>query len=197
MNLKQLTKEIEEYNRVVYPKVVSYNKKLNLLLTSSTLKDEEKANVLLIGDNKWYTGCHQWYLRIHIDVYNDTIKDIISNHLWNIPLNTICSFEELYQEISKLLYKPYITQLTIYDVALRLAIGRRELRLLPKEYVYIHAKPRITYGNLYKSHLVSLKPNGWNIQVPICVFEKHFKGLKSYEPYIIEDFLCFLAKIGY
>ena len=191
MNLKQ---RIKEYNTGINPKVIGHNEKLRQLLYVSTLTNEKKAKVLLIGDINWYPGCHQWYLKFHKDVYDDTIADIINHRLWEIPLNMFGSFEELYDSFYKWLLRPYINQLTIYDVALRLVLARDETRLLPHDYVYIHAKPRGVYQYLYHTRMVLYKPNGWNTKVPIEVFRKKFSDLKPFESYLIEDLLCYIAK---
>lgn len=190
MNLKQ---RIKEYNADIYPQVIDSYKKLRQLYVA-TLADDKEAKLLLIGDINWYPGCHQWYLKLHQDVYDGTIADIISHRLWEIPLDTFSSFEELYDSIYKWLRRPYINQLTIYDVVLRLIIARKEERLMPCEYVYIHAKPRVVYRYLYHAKLVSHKPKGWNIKVPIEVFRKSFRDLTPFESYLIEDLLCHIAK---
>ena len=190
MNLRQ---RIKEYNEVVYPLVLEHNKKLSRLLTSA-LTDEEKAKVLLIDVNGWCNGCHQWYLRLHKDIYDGVIADIISHRLWEMPLDAFNSFEDLYNNIAQWLRRPYINQLTIYDVALRLVIAREESRLMPRDFVYVHAKPRLVYRRLYQAKLVSYKPHGWNIRVPTKEFHKHFSALKRFESYLIEDLLCYIAK---
>ena len=189
MNLKLL---IEDYNRKV-PRVLKDNEHLKSLLLSAK-SDEVKAVLLLLGDNKWYVGCHQWYLRLHKDIYDGVIADIISHRLWEIPLDAFNSFEELYDNIAQWLRRPYINQLTIYDVALRLVIAREESRLMPLDYVYVHAKPRAVYRHLYQAKLVSYKPHGWNIRVPTEEFRKHFGALKSFDSYMIEILLCYIAK---
>lgn len=190
MNIK---KRIKEYNEKIYPDVLKHNDRLrNLLVSDST--DEYKATVLLIGDDDWYTGCHQWYLKLYKDIYNQVIADIVNHRLWDMPLDKFSSFEELYESIGHWLQRRYVNQLTIYDVALRLVLARKEERLKPKEFVYIHAKPRKLYRDLYKSKLVSYKPNGWNIKVPIKEFRKNFSNLIVFESYLIEDLLCYIAK---
>jgi len=189
MNLKQL---IEDYNRKV-SRVLKYNEHLKSLLLSAK-SDEVKAMLLLLGDNKWYVGCHQWYLRLHKDIYDGAIADIISHRLWEMPLDDFNSFEDLYDNIAQWLRRPYINQLTIYDVALRLVIAREERRLMPRDYVYVHAKPREVYRYLYQAKLVSYKPNGWNIRVPTNEFRKHFSALNPFESYLIEALLCYIAK---
>lgn len=190
MNLKQ---RIKEYNEDVYPLVLDHNKKLRQLLVSN-LTDEEKAKVLLIGVNGWCKGGHQWYLRLHKDIYDGAIADIISHRLWEMPLEAFSSFEELYDNIAQWLRRPYINQLTIYDVTLRLVIAREDSRLMPRDFVYVHAKPRGVYRYLYQAKLVSYKPCGWNISVPTKEFHKHFSALKRFESYLIEDLLCYIAK---
>ena len=190
MNLKQ---RIKEYNEEVYPLVLDHNEKLSRLLTSA-LTDEEKAKVLLIDVNGWCKRGHQWYLRLHKDIYDGTIADIISHRLWEMPLDAFNSYEELYDNIAQWLRRPYINQLTIYDVALRLVIAREESRLMPLDYVYVHAKPRAVYRHLYQAKLVSDKPHVWNIRVPTQEFRKHFSALKPFESYLIEDLLCYIAK---
>ena len=190
MNLKQ---RIKEYNEVIYPLVLDHNKQLRQLL-ASTLSDEEKAKVLLIDVNGFCKGCHQWYLRLHKDIYDGAIADIISHRLWDMPLEAFNSFEELYDNIAQWLRRPYINQLTIYDVALRLVIARGEPRLMPRDYVYVHAKPRVVYRDLYQAKLVSYKPYGWNTRIPTKEFRKHFSALTPFESYLIEDLLCYIAK---
>lgn len=190
MNIKQ---RIKEFNADIYPKALNDQKKLRKLFVS-TLTYDKKAKLLLIGDIDWYPGCHQWYLKINKEVYDGTIADIVSHRLWEIPLDGFCSFEELYNSIYQWLRRPYINQLTIYDVTLRLVLTRNELRLLPHDYVYLHAKPRVVYQYLYHTKLVSHKPNGWNIKVPIEVFYKTFSDLTPFESYLIEDLLCYIAK---
>lgn len=190
MNLKQ---RIKEYNEEIYPLVLDHNKKLSGQLTSA-LTDEEKAKMLLIDVNGWCKGCHQWYLRLHKDIYDGAIADIISHRLWEMPLDDFNSFEDLYDNIAQWLRRPYINQLTIYDVALRLVIAREESRLMPRDFVYVHAKPRLVYRRLYQAKLVSYKPHGWNIRVPTEEFRKHFGALNPFESYLIEALLCYIAK---
>ena len=187
---------IGEYNTKIYPEVENHNKRLREL-AASTLSDEEKAKKLLIDVNGWCKGGHQWYLKFHKDVYNETIADIISHHVWDMPLDEFASFEDLYYSFYQWLRRPYINQLTIYDVALRLVLAREEYRLMPRDFVYIHAKPRKVYDYLYKAKLVSQKPKGWIIKVPVKEFRKHFSTLKHFESYLIEDLLCYIAKNNY
>ncbi len=188
-----LRQRIKEYNEVVYPEVENHNKRLKQLL-ASPLSDEEKAKVLLFDVNGWCKGCHQWYLRLHKDIYDGAIADIISHRIWEMPLDSFNSFEELYDNIAQWLRRPYINQLTIYDVALRLVIAREKLHLMPRNNVYIHAKPRVVYRYLYQAKLVSYKPTDWNIKVPTNEFSKHFSALIYFESYLIEDLLCYIAK---
>ena len=190
MDLKTV---IGEYNTKIYPEVEEHNKRLRKL-AFLTLSDEERAKKLLIDVNGWCKGGHQWYLKFHKDIYNETIADIISHQVWDMPLDEFASFEALYDSFYQWLRRPYINQLTIYDVVLRLVIAREEKRLMPCEFVYIHAKPRKVYGYLYKTKQVLQKPQGWNIKVPVEEFRKNFGTLKHFDSYLIEDLLCYIAK---
>ena len=188
-----LKRAIDDYNAKIYPEVENHNKRLRQLATL-TLTDEEKAEKLLIDVNGWCKGGHQWYLKFHKDVYDGTIADIVSHQVWDMSLDSFASFEELYDSFYQWLRRPYINQLAIYDVVLRLVIAREEERLMPRDFVYIHAKPRMVYGDLYKAKLVLQEPKGWNIKVPTKEFFEIFGNLKKFESYLIEDLLCYIAK---
>ena len=84
---------IKEYNEKVFPEVLRHNRMLSQLLVS-TSTDENKAKVLLIGDTNWYPGCHQWYLRLHKDLYKDMIYTIVKYRIWEMSLDSFSSFKK-------------------------------------------------------------------------------------------------------
>ena len=75
-------------------------------------------------------------------------------------------------------------------MATRIVIAQGEKRLMPKDYLYLHAKPREIYNELLKSGLVSYKPQEWNVIIPIGKVPE----FGSMEPYYIEDMLCQIGK---
>ena len=162
MNLKQ---RIKEYNEEVYPLVLDHNKKLRQLLVSN-LTDEEKAKVLLIDVNGWCKGGHQWSLRLHKDIYDGAIADIISHRLWEMPLEAFSSFEELYDNIAQWLRRPYINQLTIYDVTLRLVIAREDSRLMPRDFVYVQQSQGVSIGTYIKRNWFHTSPVAGTLVYP-------------------------------
>ena len=182
-----LASKVQQYrNGFVSP----INNKIGVI-TSPSSTDIDKALGLLIGDVKWYVGCHQWYLKLYPSVKNQMINDIIRRKLWNIPLNKYNSFEDIYKDIRKWFSRNYIGQVTIYDITLRLLVARNEVRLYPKDYVYVHARPAKAYKDLVAKGYISRKLRKQNDIIPIKEFRNAFGNLESYD---IEDMLCQIGK---
>lgn len=159
-------------------------------MTSTLLADEEKAKMILIGNLTWYLGCHQWYLKLRMSIYDAAIKIIKDNRLWNMSLNHCNSFEDVYEKVKKLLKMKYIGQLTIYDVAIRIIIAQSKTRLMPKDYVYVHAKPRAVYKDLQSKGYIKYKPKGWDVKISMNDLPE-FAGMS---PFDIENLLCEIGK---
>lgn len=186
---KTLKSYIDWYEEKFMPKrACSFENILNFF--SEDISDKEKAHILLVGDKKWPRDTHQWYLKMKMDVYHKMVEEIAEKKLWELPLEPFSTFEDLYKSLEEWMNRPYIRQLTIYDVATRIVIAQGEKRLMPKDYLYLHAKPRGVYNELLKSGLVFYKPQKWNVIIPIGKVPE----FGSMEPYYIEDMLCQIGK---
>ena len=151
---------------------------------SSSVTIEEKAKLLLIGD-------HQWYLiPFHKDELQSMLSMLCARKPWEQNI-LATSFEELFQECKTQLNYNCIKQLTIYDVALRMAILFNRKDLFPSQYIYLHATPMIAYRWLYKHHLVNVKVSGSLASIDICNLNGVFGSLNARE---IENLLCHLEK---
>lgn len=159
-------------------------------LMQSAQSDKDRAHLLLVGNIGWPIGCHQWFLKMRITIYHQMIDEIIRRKLWTMPLQQYATFEELYKSLEEWMNRPYIRQLTIYDVATRIVIVNGEYRLMPRDYVYLHAKPRAAYAQLLKKGCVTFKPKGWNVVIPKYKMPE-FGNMDSYS---IEDLLCAIKK---
>ena len=80
---------------------------------------------------------------------------------------------------------PYIGDLVIYDVSLVIAYAVNNPLLLPKKYVYIHAKPKRNAKIVFPVILpgVSIKGNCINYSI----LPAYLKKLSADE---VEDLLC-------
>lgn len=181
------------YNKNIASGVKASDKLFRMQLASTSLTDEEKAKMILIGNLTWHRGCHQWYLRIHMNTYNTAIDIIKVNRLWDMPLKHCSSFEDVYVKVEKLLTMKFIGQLTIYDVAIRIIVAQSETRLMPKDYVYVHAKPRAVYKDLQSKGYIKYKPKGWNVKISMNDLPE-FAGMS---PLDIEILLCEIGKGHY
>ena len=160
----------------------SDNEFRNSFLSSVTI--EEKARLLLIGD-------HQWYLiPFHKDELQSMLSMLCARKPWGQRIQAT-SFEELFQEWKTKLYYSCIKQLTIYDVALRMAILFNRKDLFPSKYVYLHATPMNAYRWLFKHNLVNIKVSGPEATIDISDLNGVFGSLNARE---IENLLCHLEK---
>ena len=117
------------------------------------------------------------------------INDLAKNQPW-LKTYKNCSFEDVYNDMLTL-KRQYIRQLTIYDIALRLAIVKNQKDLLPMNFVYLHATPMVAYKWLYKNGLVPLYLNSFEKIIDASCFMGVFKPLDARQ---IEDMLCHLEK---
>ena len=120
----------------------------------------------------------------------ELLDDIVGKRLWVSSLHSYSSFEDLYRDIDSWMKRKYVGQTTIYDAAIRLVIARKETRLMPKDYVYVHAKPINGYIDLLSRGLISYKPSGWPSQIRISDLPE-FGKMESRH---IENLLCEIGK---
>ena len=151
---------------------------------NSSLSDKDKAKLILIGK-------HQWYLKsFHPDIYNAIIERMAIDGPWN-KMKSYDSFEDVFNDHLK--WKEYdcIQQLTVYDIAIRLAIINNDEKLQPTEKLYLHATPMTAYKWLFNNGIVIVKVKGNYSTVEIKDLKGVFGSLSARE---IEDFLCHLEK---
>ena len=148
------------------------------------LSDKDKAILILIGN-------HQWYLKpFHPDIYNAIIDKMAIDAPWN-KMKSYGSFEDIFNDHQKWKAYDYIQQLTVYDIAIRLAIINNDEKLQPTKKLYLHATPMTAYKWLFNNGFVSVKVKGSYTIVEIKDLKGVFGSLTARE---IEDFLCHLEK---
>lgn len=151
---------------------------------NSALSDKDKAMLILIGK-------HQWYLKpFHPDIYNTVIDSMAIDGPWNNMKSYGC-FEDIFNGQLKWKAYDYIQQLTVYDIAIRLAIINNDKKLLPTKKLYLHATPMTAYKWLFNLGFVSVKVKGSYGTIEIKDLKGVFGSLTARE---IEDFLCHLEK---
>lgn len=151
---------------------------------NSASSDKNKAILILIGK-------HQWYLKLfHPDIYNVIIDKMAIDRPWN-KMKTYNSFEDIFNDQLKWKAYGYIQQLTVYDIAIRLAIINNDKKLLPTKKLYLHATPMTAYKWLFNNGFVSVKVKGSHSVVELRNLKGVFGSLTARE---IEDFLCHLEK---
>lgn len=151
----------------------------------------DKAELLLFENKPMPRGCHQWYLKsARLASGNQAKLQIESKKLWN-GVSTVHDFEGLYNWVYNSLNTiPYISQLTIYDIAIRIAVLKRNPILFPQKNVYIHALSYTAFRWLIKKrYIVNL---GNNSVINISLFYPVFG--KSLDARMIEDLLCYIGK---
>ena len=151
---------------------------------NSALSDKDKAILIL-------TGKHQWYMKpFHPDIYNAIIDKMAIDAPWN-KMKSYGSFEDIFNDHQKWKAYDYIQQLTVYDIAIRLAIINNDEKLQPTKKLYLHATPMTAYKWLFYNGFVSVKVKGSYTIVEIKDLKGVFGSLTARE---IEDFLCHLEK---
>lgn len=188
-NLKSLAPFINVYDTSYKPNVISDNKAFPAKIAAAK-NDDDKAHILLIGDIGWPIGCHLWYLKLHDAIYKDLINEIIARKLWATPLASYSSFEDLYYWLNSWMKRPYINQLAIYDVALHIINAQGATSLLPRDVVYVHAKPMLGLKDAYNKGYIAYKPKGNKMQIDRAKLPE-FNPMDSY---YIESFLCQVGK---
>ena len=151
---------------------------------NSASSDKDKAILILIGN-------HQWYLKpFHPDIYNAIIDRMAIEAPWN-KVKNYDSFEDIFIDHLKWKEYDYIQQLTVYDIAIRLAIINNDEKLLPTNVLYLHATPMTAYKWLFNKGIVNVNVKGGDSTIEIKYLKGVFGFLTARE---IEDFLCHLEK---
>ncbi len=136
-------------------------------------------------------GKHQWYLKpFHPDIYNAIIGRMAIDGPWN-KMKSYDSFEDVFNDHQKWKAYDYIQQLTVYDIAMRLAIIYADKKLQPTKKLYLHATPMTAYKWLFNHGFVSVKVKVSYSTIEIKDLKGVFGSLTARE---IEDFLCHLEK---
>ena len=153
-------------------------------LFNSTSSVKDKSILILIGK-------HQWYLKpFHPDIYDTIIERMAIESPWN-KMKNYHSFEDVFNDQLKLKEYEFIQQLTVYDIAVRLAIINNDEKLQPTTKIYLHATPMTAYKWLFNNGFVNVKVKGFYSTVEIKDLKGVFGSLTARE---IEDFLCHLYK---
>lgn len=182
---KYLTALIRNYVNVIGSKIPSttenYVQKFN-----SAPTNRDKAKLLL--DIKG----HQWFLQcFHKETCDKLLEELETDQPWKQSYDSYSSFEDLFEIIRSRYERKYVKQLVIYDISIHIAIIKGETKLLPKDWVYIHAKPLKNYKSLreQKKELPKLQKEG---KLPYSQLAPFFPGLDAR---MIEDFLCLMNKL--
>lgn len=138
---------------------------------------------------------HQWRVRHRaINSILERLKGIQER------IASARDFEELYKIIEENRV-PNIGDLTIYDIAVRL--GYLQIpKVLPQEFVYIHAGAREGAKALYQRGLIKTKPSAimslqdFEILMPLKNIDRRHHHIPEFATYsmIIENFLCVKRK---
>jgi len=151
---------------------------------NSTSSVKDKSILILKGK-------HQWYLKpFHPDIYNAIIDRIAVESPWN-KMKNYHSFEDIFNDHLKLKEYEFIQQLTVYDIAKRLAIINHGEKLQPTKILYLHATPMMAYKWLFNNGFMNVKVKGCYSTVEMKDIKGVFGSLTARE---IEDFLCHLYK---
>lgn len=187
-----MTKELTNW----YKKYHSNNNNLIRFMSLFNQPNNDKAFVMLTGEDKLKRDSHPFYLwrfNKNWSSRDEILRRIRATQLWNCNFNTFNSFEDLYDFVWNNLNNPKISQigqLVIYDISVHLAYKEGSLRLMPKDKVYIHALPKRAFGVLVKNNIVKgIKPSVDTI--PYSQMASQFKGISAAE---IENLFCYTGK---
>lgn len=140
---------------------------------------------------EFFKNNHFWALKsFRKPVYMTLLSDFIRNY--PATLSTFSCFEDLYDWAESWMKRKYVSQLYIYDIALRFAILDPTYgRLMPSSMVYIHAKPMAALKILSKKGYLPFKVKGAYGTINYSSFPAPFNLLTAYE---IEDLSCHIGK---
>ena len=179
-----LTRNISWYKSTCLSLVLICDVQYRKFMTDPSITDYDKARKLLIGNHQWYLPC------FHKSMTNSLLTSIEKSKPWNKSYSHCNTFEDIYSDVESWLKCKYINQLTIYDVALRIAVILNNPALMPKDYVYVHAIPLQEYKKLVKRGF-SFPKLSKEDKVPYSKMSPFFGGLNARE---IEDLLCHMGK---
>lgn len=141
--------------------------------------------------DEFFHNNHFWALKsFHKSVAYIPLKKAFISH-YPATLSSFSNFEVLYDWTYKWMKRKYVTQLYIYDIALRFAILEPTGRLMPNQKVYLHAKPMKAYKDLHKKGYLSFAVKVRDAIIDRSLFPSVFTTLTAYE---IEDLLCQIEK---
>lgn len=176
-------------NKVVIYDSTSYKNLLSRPIAATVSEDDlQEAYKLLIDD-----GEHQWHLNsAYIKSRDEALKLIIEDRLWEKDFLS-STFDDIFQYVKNLLVKDGkrlngITQLTWYDISLRL-VTFNKWNCFPDK-VYVHALPGYVSKRILDIHYPDKKHKTCDIISP-SVFEPLFPNL---EPWEVECILCDIGK---
>mgnify|MGYP003293709343 CR=1 FL=1 len=129
--------------------------------------------------------CDPHQCRVPVSAKKSAINALSgTGHTVSTITNGMSDFEDLYAYIRSIIGDINgIGDLSVYDVSLRIGICNN---LLPKNYVYLHAGPKISAEHLRDIGIISL-PRKHTPCVPTTVFSKFCPGMSSKD---IEHNLC-------
>ncbi|MBO7299780.1 MAG: hypothetical protein J6U53_00015 [Tidjanibacter sp.] len=138
---------------------------------------------------------HQW--RVRHRALNNILEELNGQ---KERIASVHNFEELYKIVEETRV-PYIGDLTIYDIAVRIGYLQTP-QVLPQEFVYIHAGAREGVMALYRCGLIKTKPSAMmNLQdfealARLKNIDKKQQQIPEFATYsmIIENFLCVKRK---
>lgn len=142
-----------------------------------------------------YDGEHQWHLNsAYIENRDEALELLIQDRLWDKDFST-STFEDIFQHVKKLLVKDGkrlngITQLTWYDISLRLVMNNNEKWKCYPDKVYVHALPGYVSKRILDIHYPGQKQKTCDI-IDSSVFAPLFPDL---EPMKVEWILCEIGK---
>lgn len=159
--------------------------------TTYGINNKWRAFILLVGKERWYRGCHCWFLQMRVYERNMILAILEKMKPWS-STNVYSDFEDIYNDVKSYLKVKYVSQLVIYDIAVRIAYLRGIPSLLPDKYVYLHAKPLLGYNKMIKNGLFPLlTTSAVATQIDRSLFKPYFGNMSSID---IEHLMCEIGK---
>lgn len=151
----------------------------------SCISDADRAKDLLIGTHQWYLNSYQHALSVVL------LKNIENMKPWNHSLGGYNNFEDVYAWVASWLSGKYISQMTIYDVALRLIVISGFNKLLPSSQVYLHTLPLLCYRWFHAINVFPVRINN----VVSLPFSNIASQMAPFNAWQTEIFLCYVGKV--
>ena len=155
------------------------------------INDKSRAFILLVGKERWYRGCHCWFLQMRVHERNTILLILEKMKPWS-STKVYSDFEDIYNDVKGYLKVKYVSQIVIYDIAVRIAYLKGCPSLLPDKYVYLHAKPLLGYNTMIKNGLFPLlTASAVATKIDRSLFKSYFGGMSSID---IENLMCEIGK---